>query len=469
MSFINWAEKYRPATLSEITGNGRAVEEIKQWISELEIGGRKAAILHGPAGVGKTSAALALARDMSWEAIELNASDQRTAEVIKRIAGSAAKTGTFFGTAGKRLIILDEADNIHGTADRGGAKAIVEVIKQTNQPIILIANDLYALSPALRGLCRTIQFRAIQSRSIVAALKRICQREGIKCEEKALLAIAENSKDLRSAINDLQAIAQGRDSISAEDMVVGKRDFKETIFRVMADIFKGRELTKPLYAAYDLDESPEDLIHWIDENLPREYQGEDLERGFEALSRADIYLGRVKRRQSYALWRFASELMICGVQNAKTQEYGKYTQYSPPTVWRKLAQTKSAREIRDSAAEKVARYCHTSERYVRSEMLALLKILMGKEALAIPITAQLQLEEEELAFLLDSKKDSKKVKEIYEAAQELVKKEVEERIEIFGAFGSPESAERAEAEGKETEEQKQEEVDPAKQRTLFEF
>jgi len=74
----------------------------------------------------------ALARDLSWEVIELNASDQRTASVIERVAGSAASMNTFFG--GKRLIILDEADNLHGTADRGGMRAIAGIIKSTFQP-----------------------------------------------------------------------------------------------------------------------------------------------------------------------------------------------------------------------------------------------------------------------------------------------------------------------------------------------
>ncbi len=456
MSFINWAEKYRPATLDEIIGNGRAVEELKKWAADFEKG-KKAAILYGPPGVGKTSAALALARDMNWDVIELNASDERTAEVIKRCAGEAAKAGTFSGAAGRRLIILDEADNLHGTADRGGAKAIIEVVKETNQPIILIANDLYALSPVLRGLCKAIQFKSIQSRSIVSVLKRICQREGIKCDDMTLFAIAEKSIDLRSAINDLQAIAQGRDSISIEDIVVGRRDVKETIFQVLAEIFKGRELTKPLYAAYSLDESPEDLIHWIDENLPREYQDADLARGFEALSKADIFLGRVKRRQRYALWRFASEMMVCGTQNAKSGDYSdyykSYTAYSPPTFWRKLAQTRSTREIRDSIAEKIARYCHTSQQYVRSEMLPFFKILMSKKALSIAIAASLQLEEEEIAFLLDLKRDSKLVKEIYEAAQASIARQVEESIEASLSSGEKESTEETQK----------------KQRTLFEF
>ena len=168
-------------------------------------------ILHGPAGVGKTSSAHALARDLGWEVIELNASDQRTAGVIEKIAGSAASMNTLFG--GKRLIILDEADNIHGTADRGGMRAIAGIIKTTLQPIVLIANDIYGLTPAIRNLCLEIKFGSVQSRSMVPALKKVCESEGISCSLDAIQQIAESAGgDLRSAMNDLQAAANGKES-----------------------------------------------------------------------------------------------------------------------------------------------------------------------------------------------------------------------------------------------------------------
>ena len=144
---IEWAEKYRPQTLKEIIGNKKAVQDLQTWAEKWLSGipERRAVILHGPAGVGKTSTAHALARDLGWEVIELNASDQRTAGVIEKVAGSAASMNALFG--GKRLIILDEADNLHGTADRGGMRAIAGIIKSTLQPIVLIANDIYGLTP----------------------------------------------------------------------------------------------------------------------------------------------------------------------------------------------------------------------------------------------------------------------------------------------------------------------------------
>jgi len=157
-SAIGWAEKYRPQSLKEIVGNKKAVQDLRTWAEEWLSGipEKRAVILHGSAGIGKTSSAHALARDLGWEVIELNASDQRTAGVIEKIAGSAASMNTFFG--GKRLIILDEADNIHGSADRGGMRAIAVIIKTTLQPIVLIANDVYGLTPTIRNLCLEIKF-----------------------------------------------------------------------------------------------------------------------------------------------------------------------------------------------------------------------------------------------------------------------------------------------------------------------
>ncbi|MBC8520661.1 MAG: AAA family ATPase, partial [Methanomicrobia archaeon] len=148
-----WTEEYRPKKLKEVVGNGKATEELKEWAEGVhKAKSKKAAILHGPPGCGKTSAAYALASELGWEVIELNASDQRSEGVIKSIVGPASASNTFSKTT--RLIILDEADNIHGKEDRGGTKAITEIVKRSTQPIILIANDKYRMGKTLLRNCR---------------------------------------------------------------------------------------------------------------------------------------------------------------------------------------------------------------------------------------------------------------------------------------------------------------------------
>ena len=101
------------------------------------------------------------------------------------------------------------------------------------------------------------------------------------------------------------------------DVTTGERDVAESIFKVMGMIFRGNEPQKAMQAARDLDESPEDLIAWVDENIGREYQDDDLERGYDALAKADMFLGRVRRRQDYGMWRYASFMMINGVNRAR--------------------------------------------------------------------------------------------------------------------------------------------------------
>jgi replication factor C large subunit len=87
ISSIEWAEKYRPRTLGDVVGNKKAVQDLRAWAEEWQSGipEKRAVVLYGPAGIGKTSSAHALARDMDWEVIELNASDQRTAVLLRKL------------------------------------------------------------------------------------------------------------------------------------------------------------------------------------------------------------------------------------------------------------------------------------------------------------------------------------------------------------------------------------------------
>ncbi len=428
MSAIEWAEKYRPRTLGDVVGNKKAVQDLRVWAEEWQSGipERRAVILYGPAGIGKTSSAHALARDLDWEVIELNASDQRTAGVIEKVAGSAASMNTFFG--GKRLIILDEADNIHGTSDRGGMRAIAGIIKATLQPIVLIANDIYGLTPTIRNLCLEIKFGSVQSRSMVPALKKVCEAEGVHCSQEAVLQIAENAGgDFRSAMNDLQAAANGKEVLEVEDIGTAGRDVKENIFKAMQKIFKSTDCKKALESARGLDESPEDLVHWIDENLPIQYARkdgdlEDIRTGFEYISKADLYLGRVKKRQNYRMWRYASMLMVCGAALSKTRSYPGFIKYQQPSLWRRLGQTRSKRDMRDNIASKIGEHSFESMHYSRNNLLGFYSRMLKDEESAVEVTANLELELEELMYLSGSAKPGKKLKKIYDEAQKLIEK-----------------------------------------------
>ncbi|AAB90051.1 replication factor C large subunit [Archaeoglobus fulgidus] len=410
-----WVEKYRPKTLEEVVADKSIITRVIKWAKSWKRGS-KPLLLAGPPGVGKTSLALALANTMGWEAVELNASDQRSWRVIERIVGEGAfnetisDEGEFLSSRiGKlKLIILDEVDNIHKKEDVGGEAALIRLIKRKPaQPLILIANDPYKLSPELRNLCEMINFKRLTKQQVARVLERIALKEGIKVDKSVLLKIAENAGgDLRAAINDFQALAEGKEELKPEDVFLTKRTQEKDIFRVMQMIFKTKN--PAVYnEAMLLDESPEDVIHWVDENLPLEYSGVELVNAYEALSRADIFLGRVRRRQFYRLWKYASYLMTVGVQQMKEEPKKGFTRYRRPAVWQMLFQLRQKREMTRKILEKIGKYSHLSMRKARTEMFPVIKLLLKELDVdkAATIAAFYEFTKEELEFLVGEKGD----------------------------------------------------------------
>ncbi|MFB6254302.1 MAG: replication factor C large subunit [Halobacteriaceae archaeon] len=419
----SWTEKYRPSSLSEIRGNDKARDQLQEWGESWEEH-NQAVILHGSPGIGKTSAAHALAADMNWETIELNASDQRTSAIIEKIAGEAAKTGTLTeGGAGRKLIILDEADNLHGNADRGGARAITEVVKEATQPIVLIANDYYEMSNTLRNICQDIEFRDVSKRSITPVLRDICRRENIEFEEDALETIAEkNSGDLRAAINDLQAISEDDKELTIEDVTTGDRDRTIEIFDYLDGLIKEYSAQEALESSYSLDESPDDLINWIEDNMPKDYEGAELTQAYEFLANADQWLGRVRSTQNYSYWRYASDNMTAGVAAARQKTKGGWTRYNPPSYWSKLGRTSGTRNTRDYIARQIAETSGVSMATARREIMPLLATMTHhchNRSLTVAMAAKYDFDAKHLSFITGSGKDTNKVNEIITDAQQL--------------------------------------------------
>ncbi len=430
---MNWAEKYRPKSLKEVIGNRKAKEKLLKWAEDWKRGkpSKKAVILYGRAGVGKTSSAHALAQDFNWKVIELNASDERNKEIIEKVALSGAINETIGidgvyvrSTEGARkLIILDEADNLYEKAgDYGGKRAIVETIKATKQPIILIANDYYQLlkgsGQELRHLCIPIEFKKVETHEIISLLKEICRKEGLQADMEVLYTIAVRCDgDIRSAINDLQAVAYERRIGKEVIPHIGYRDREKEIFKALHKILKAKDMKTAIREARGIDESPENLILWIDENIPYEYRHEeDIADAYEILSRADVFLGRTWKRQYYGLWSYAYELMTGGVAVAKKHEYRGFISYNFPAWLREMGRSKQLRHAKAKLAKKLGRKLHMSARKAAEE-LKILKMLFAGDT-AVKLAAKLDLSEEEIYTLA-----GEKAKEIYERAKEFKKKE----------------------------------------------
>ncbi len=117
------SERLRPTHLDQLVGNPRARAELRAWAESWSATerppARRAAVLSGPAGVGKTTAAIALANDFGWTVVEMNASDARNEAAIDQVAGRASISHTLGESQGsaqrsRALILLDEADCLTG-------------------------------------------------------------------------------------------------------------------------------------------------------------------------------------------------------------------------------------------------------------------------------------------------------------------------------------------------------------------
>ena len=449
----DWTERYRPGTLSEVRGNDKARDAFAEWARTWD-DHREAVILYGSPGVGKTSTAHALASDMGWETVELNASDQRTADVIERFAGRAARNATLGGsaagggarggdTASRQLVILDEADNIHGNYDRGGASAITQLVKESGQPIVLIANEFYDISRGLRNACQDIEFRDVSARSIVPVLRDICRKEGIEFESDALQRIAERNRgDLRGAVNDLQAACEGRSSIAVEDVVTADRDKAMGIFPFLDAVLKEESAEEALRSAYAVDETPDDLTKWIEDNMLDVYDPAEATRAYDFLANADVWLGRVRASQNYTYWRYATDNAAAGVAAARDGTKGGWTRYGRPQFW------PSSDATADEVVGRIAAASGCSVATARRELLPFLSAITHHckpRELTVAMAAAYDLDEAGVAFVTGSGESTNKVESIVKDAEQRREQQLSDNTE--GAFSGGRSGGVAETAG----------------------
>jgi len=413
--FTAWTTKHKPHSLTEVVGNDEAIQKLTDWVKswDKDIPKKRAALLHGPPGIGKTACVEALAHDFSMELVEKNASDYRTAEMVERFAGLASQYGTLFGR--KRMILLDELDGITGTADKGGVRAVIEVVKEAHCPVVLIANDIYDPRFAtLRGYCLLIEFKKPTVLEVAKRLKEICRREEIMAEDEALKFVAQRSgRDVRSAINDLQALAQGKKRLAYEDVSwLAERDRKEVIFNVLRTIFYSRDCREAKRAVDAADVDPDMLFQWIYENVPYQLTDpHDLTSAMDSLSLADLYRGRLRSSQNWDLLRYVLDFMTAGV--AMARERTKPSGWVPfrfPERIRWLSVTKGEREIRSQIGMKIRKKCHVSSVVAVKEFLPYLRIIFESNAeMASGMAEWLGLDEGMVEYLAGGAKQAKAI------------------------------------------------------------
>ena len=403
---IPWVVKYQPTKFSEFVGNGESVRQLVKWLRlwEKKSPAKKGAFLYGPPGVGKTLSVYVLAKEFGYDTIEMNAGDWRTKKAIERIVGTAVSQSTLYGLS-RRIVMIDELEGISGTGDREGLKALTKIVRTTLSPVVFIADD--AWNPRfgeLRNYCKLIQFKRIQTRSIIPYLHRICEKEGLDAESKALQLIAERSGgDLRSAIIDLQSLSQGKIQLTNEDVnLLYVRDRHEAIFNVLKSIFTADNCVSARKAQDIADVDYKMLFEWIYENAPYQLTDrQDLCDAMDALAKADIYFHRIRASQNWKLLPYALDMMTAAVAMSRKKTRPAWVPFKFPQRIRLMSNTRNDRRRKHAIGLKLGAKCHVSANTAVTEYLPYLKIIFSNDngLFSSRIAEELGLNEEAITYL----------------------------------------------------------------------
>ena len=386
---MQWTEKYRPKILEEIKGQEEAIEQINKFLQEFP-SKKKAILLGGAPGIGKTTIAHVFAKETDSELFELNASDLRNKEKLQQILKPAIQQKPLIKK--RKIILIDEVDGISGS-DRGGLPELIRLIAETPYPIIATANDVWnrKLSP-LRKVCEIIPLKEPNDSVIKSLLIDILKKENKFLEMPVLNSIILNSKkDFRAAINDLQTIAY---SDKPEETLIDERNKEESIFNILKTIFQEKATNEMLGLFEKLEMPIDEIIIWVEENIPNVYSGEELVKAYQRLANVDLFKGRIYKQQYWRFLVYENIFLSYGISASKKTEKLGFFKYKKPERILKIWLNNQKTIKKKSIAEKYAKKTHVGQKRIMSEWEEIKHIL--KNPL---VQKELKLDEEEISYL----------------------------------------------------------------------
>ncbi|MBU5575020.1 MAG: replication factor C large subunit [Candidatus Aenigmatarchaeota archaeon] len=351
-------EKYKPKILKDIVGQDEAIKEFTNFLKNYKLG--EVAIICGPVGSGKTSLVRAAANEMGYSLIEFSTENVKNISTIINLLSESTKLASLVNKP--KLIFFDEIDNLI-LNDRKGLNEILKISKHSLYPIVMTVNNIY--NPKLKPLvdsAKVIKFKKISVFSIEKYLKKICDIEKVKIDELIIKQISRSCNgDMRSALLELQnAIAAYSKEYSSW------HDTQLNVFDTLKIVFKSNFILSSLDAINKCEIEPEKLLFWIEKNIPLEYsKPEEIASAYEKLSKADLFLSKVVKRQN---WRFKEYMIeiLAGINLSREKPNNKFIFYQPPDQYFKN-QEKNLKEI--------ALKLHCSSKKIKNEYLPFFKII----------------------------------------------------------------------------------------------
>ncbi len=370
-SSLPYIDKYKPITLQNIQGQASVIQDLRAAVAA-----KKPVLIYGPVGCGKTVSIYALAHDLDYEIIEINASDVRNKEAINTIIGSSLHQMSLFAKG--KIILVDEVDGIAGNQDRGGVPALVELISTAKQAVVMTANDPWdSKFTPLRKVSKLIEFIPVPLQTIVTSLQQICQQEKIQASEEVLKKIARKANgDLRSAILDLESLGRGKQQITVDDAAtLDDRLREQSMTDALRLVFKSTKPQEILNAFERVDADLSEVQLWIEENLPREYVGQDLYHGFTALSKADVFHGRILRWQHWRFLVYINALLTAGISLSKQEKTAGFVDYKRNSRILRYWMAKQKRLKLQGILQQLPGEVHGSSRHLMKEVLPYLRFM----------------------------------------------------------------------------------------------
>ena len=411
----DWTERHRPISEHQLEGNEVQRRKIREWLDGWISGQpkKKGILLVGPPGVGKTTVARAIANDMGWTVIELNASDSRNAVAIRKAATQSSTHRSLFHDPTKpqqrTLILLDEVDHIGGglravsedrirrgieddeatnlSGDSGGKAELLRLLEATKQPVILACNDVMGLwgrsSSTWRNTkdrfsrhLQTITFERVSDEALRRIARRVLREEDVEYTNDAIdRLVSGNHGDLRALVRDLQVLTSGGieqlvPELVEEHLNAGVRDMTTEVFPGMESLYRAQSATDAITIGRSIDKQPSDLMNWVHWNNSSIFSNDVMRRGSNALILADRSVESRYRdlahRSSY--WTLHLSALSASVANHQPLPNKLYPSY--PNYLRRKGSW-----VRPAIITHLADISKTSRSTVRREFMPLLGVL----------------------------------------------------------------------------------------------